>query len=969
METIKKLLPGKDKDDETLYGQGSGNTTTTTGQSTHTGGLSGEGSHFGQTKDTSSGLAGQQGTGVTSTHGAQSTTNSGVHSSNLANAVDPRVDSDNSKLAGSGGAHDTRNDGLGVGQGGGLGQRENQQYGTANTGLGNTQSLGTSGTQTAGPHSSDLANKADPRVDSDNSKLTSSRNDGLGVGQGGGLGHRDNQQYGTGSTGIGNTQNSGNSGTQTAGPHSSDLANKVDPRVDSDNSKSHQYGRDAAVAGAAGGAAYGATQHHGNTTSGPHSSDLANRADPRVDSDNSKLTGQGESGGYAPTSGGSYHTGPSGSAVSGPHSTSTANRLDPSVNTAPTRLEDAHKHDQKHGGGAEAADHSHGLGSSGSHGNASKDHNYGRDAALAGGAAGIGAGAYGAGRNDHTSSTTTPHDSNLANRADPRVDTSRSNVTGGEGQTQHHGRDAALAGGAAGIGAGAYGASRNDHTSSTTTPHDSNLANRADPRVDTSRSNVTGGVGQTQPHGVSTSTTTHTSTTTSGPHSSNLANKADPTVDSDNSKSHHGRDAALVGGAGAAGAGAYGAHKHNEHDEKDLKKAEKEADKDRKHAEKEHEKELKHAEKDHDKHDKHEKKEHKGFLSFLHRDKSKKYSKEEEDEFDRQEREHDSNTKRNAALGAGAGVAAGGAAHGAHHHSGTDHADTNKPLPVAPGSSTTGQHNTGHSSTTGHQGPIPEAEKPAGTTIGDILHGVERNRGVPGPTGFPDEQARHDVDEFGNPRGSVAGQGGSSNISRGHDGTATGLGLGAGSGAGALGSNDHRKHQIETAASANQHQSSGGITSTGLTDRTKHGDNTTTHSSGLTGSHHGTGVGQSGNTSGQYDNTTGQSTGLTGSNQTTGYPHQDTTATRDSNYVSGSGNQQHSSSGLTGNNDIPRQYDSNTTGTRGLGEHGSTGLGESGSGRNKLHKDPPAGHIASQSGGLDGDNNGVKNSRAGENTY
>ena len=60
------------------------------------------------------------------------------------------------------------------------------------------------------------------------------------------------------------------SSNTNSGPHSSDLANKTDLRVDSDNDK---------------------------TTSGPHSSDAANKVDPRVDSDNSKTGSTGPIGG------------------------------------------------------------------------------------------------------------------------------------------------------------------------------------------------------------------------------------------------------------------------------------------------------------------------------------------------------------------------------------------------------------------------------------------------------------------------------------------------------------------------------------------------------------------------------------------------------------------------------------------------------------------------------------------------
>ena len=71
------------------------------------------------------------------------------------------------------------------------------------------------GASAVGPPSSSLANKADPRVDSD---LDSSR--GLGTG--------------TTGAGSGGTGTSGTTGTLGAGPHSSSLANKADPRVDSD---------------------------------------------------------------------------------------------------------------------------------------------------------------------------------------------------------------------------------------------------------------------------------------------------------------------------------------------------------------------------------------------------------------------------------------------------------------------------------------------------------------------------------------------------------------------------------------------------------------------------------------------------------------------------------------------------------------------------------------------------------------
>src|SRR5690606_18954192 len=56
-------------------------------------------------------------------------------------------------------------------------------------------------------------------------------------------------------------------GSTNAGPHSSNVANKLDPRVDSDRDNRGAHGT------------------HGSTNAGPHSSNAANKLDPRVDSD------------------------------------------------------------------------------------------------------------------------------------------------------------------------------------------------------------------------------------------------------------------------------------------------------------------------------------------------------------------------------------------------------------------------------------------------------------------------------------------------------------------------------------------------------------------------------------------------------------------------------------------------------------------------------------------------------------
>jgi hypothetical protein len=114
-----------------------------------------------------------------------------------------------------------------------------------------------------------LANKADPRVDSDRG------------------------QYGTtGGVTAGGAYNSNPSSTN-AGPHSSNLANKADPRVDSDfdNRARHQNlgGTDAPAGSSYTTPGSGAAQQ----TAGPHDSNIANKLDPRVDSDldNSRTVG------------------------------------------------------------------------------------------------------------------------------------------------------------------------------------------------------------------------------------------------------------------------------------------------------------------------------------------------------------------------------------------------------------------------------------------------------------------------------------------------------------------------------------------------------------------------------------------------------------------------------------------------------------------------------------------------------
>jgi hypothetical protein len=381
-----------------------------------------------------SGLTGS-GTQSSNTYGSD---NAGPHSSNLGNKLDPRVDSDqdgrrgydSSNTSGSGQTLTGRvaeATGLGGGSSSntsGSGQTLTGRLAEA-TGLGG----GSSGaSRTAGPHSSDLANKADPRVDSDQDgrrgydssntsgsgqTLTGRVAEATGLGGGSSSNTSGSGQGLTGrvadATGLGG----GSSGaSHTEGPHSSDLANKADPRVDSDQDGRRGYdssntsGSGQGLAGrVAGMTGLGGSSGTSNTA-GPHSSDLANKADPRVDSDqdgrrgydssNTSGSGQGLAGRVAGITGRGHTTEGHGHAEDivhgGDHYTETANKLDPHVaGSGPTE----------------------GL------------------------ASGTGLSLGSTSGTGHSQGTTEPHRSGLLNKVDPRVrsDNDGSNTYGGNQTT------------------------------------------------------------------------------------------------------------------------------------------------------------------------------------------------------------------------------------------------------------------------------------------------------------------------------------------------------------------------------------------------------------------------------------------------------------------------------------------------------------------------------------------------------
>lgn len=145
-------------------------------------------------------------------------------------------------------------------------------------GMGGTGSRGTTTYDTIqnpstysnnGPHSSKVGNTLDPRVDSTTGQTNTS------------AGYSNNP-----------------SPNVTVGPHSSNLMNRVDPTVDSQTDYTTNTGRNnAGYGGHVGGATTTANDGFANnpnsTNAGPHSSNLMNKLDPRVDSDTGYATNAG----------------------------------------------------------------------------------------------------------------------------------------------------------------------------------------------------------------------------------------------------------------------------------------------------------------------------------------------------------------------------------------------------------------------------------------------------------------------------------------------------------------------------------------------------------------------------------------------------------------------------------------------------------------------------------------------------
>ena len=322
----------------------------------------------GTTTGNTSGLAGTQdttGTGAGNASLGSGTTTAGTHSSQFANVVDPRVESNPSETRQAEGTNFTSstippqgNVGSGTGAGSNTGYDNTNTTGQHHLGR-DAAALGTTGVAGEELHR---------RREHDRDNLGST-----------GTGYSPSSNQGTSHLG----RDTAGEGSHLHHQHGQDdlrsdanIANQYVERSNlpsdsntTNTSSGHHLGRDAAAVGGAGALAEHEHRKHEPTTTGY--GDQSGLVGSGLTQDTRRNDGTegnlGSNTGYGNTSGTS--------GVSGPHSTATANRLDPRVNTSGTGgLEDAHHHSKTHGGGAEEADH---------------HHNLGRDAAV--GAGGVGA--------------------------------------------------------------------------------------------------------------------------------------------------------------------------------------------------------------------------------------------------------------------------------------------------------------------------------------------------------------------------------------------------------------------------------------------------------------------------------------------------------------------------------------------------------------------------------------------------
>ena len=317
---IRRRNVGKAQDDETPYGQGQ-----TSGAHT---GLAGEGSHL----QSSSGQAPSALPGSFPTDNATSVqsnsgigagnTTTGTHTSNLADKVDPTVDDGErgtslggGQRSGLGGPNTIGSDttsGFGNTQSSGI-PSNTTSTGTT-SGFGNTQSSGITSNTTARDTTSGFGNTQSSGITSN----TTARDTTSGFGNTQSSGIPSNTTATGTTSGFGNTQSSGilsnttATNTSTTSPHSSNLENKLDPRVQSQGTTGAGYG----------GQTTGLAS--GSTSSEQQGSNLG-QSGSTFDDD----VPRSASGGILNSQTSSTTAGTSGTANAGPHNSALLNRFGP----------------------------------------------------------------------------------------------------------------------------------------------------------------------------------------------------------------------------------------------------------------------------------------------------------------------------------------------------------------------------------------------------------------------------------------------------------------------------------------------------------------------------------------------------------------------------------------------------------------------------------------------------------------
>ena len=372
------------------------------------------------------------------------------------------------------------------------------------------------------------------------------------------------------------------------------MANRADPRIDSDNSRTLG---NSAVTGAPTAQTSGISSGTGQTTtSGPHTSNLANQADPRIDSDNSRIAGTSGVTGSNPSSGrhagydntsavgtgqGSHlsrendrnlasnpgYTGTE-SGVTGANQSSGHHlgRDAAAVGTAGAVGEGIHHHDQ-HQGNLGSSTGQTGVGSTGqtlphhprggvTGTNQSSGNHLGRDAAATGA---VGEGIHHHDQHQGNLGSSTGHTSIGSTGQSYPQNTGASGTNQSSGH--HLGRDAAALGTAGAVGEGVH---HHQHQGNTGVHTGQNLPQNTQSGVtgtntgsgqnygrDATAVGTAGALGEGAHHHHQGNTGTYTGSTGQGVSGTNQG-----------SGNHLGRDAAALGTAGAVGEGVH--HHHNQ---------------------------------------------------------------------------------------------------------------------------------------------------------------------------------------------------------------------------------------------------------------------------------------------------------------------------------------------------------------------------------------------------------------------